>query len=113
MAVAYAYVGQVVIRLHHASIVAVSVTDHDQHFLVAFLSFVGAPHHASLDDFDNQRTLRTVTNVDLGPVLFCQALRSTYQRASKDASDSGRDRNKRADRSPDHGSACCDGTANR
>ena len=40
-------VGQIVICLQHFILLAVSITDHHQHFLVAFLSLVGARHHAS------------------------------------------------------------------
>lgn len=41
-------VGQMVIRFDHAPIIAVLVTNHDEHFHVSFLSFIGASRHAPL-----------------------------------------------------------------
>jgi len=52
------------------TLLAVSITDHHQDFLVAFLSLVGARHHASLEHLNDQRTLRAVAHIDLGPLLL-------------------------------------------
>ena len=56
-------VGQVVIRFDHLVVISVSVPNHDQYFLVAFLSLIGARYHASFDGLNHQRTFRAVTHI--------------------------------------------------
>ena len=53
-------VGKMVISLHHLPIVAVFVTDQDEHFLVAFAPLIGACNHLPLDGLHDDRTFRSV-----------------------------------------------------
>ena len=57
-------VGQMVIRFDHVPIVAVLVTDHDEHLFVAFTSFIGASHHMPLNRLHDDMA-RSEKNVPL------------------------------------------------
>jgi len=63
-------VGQVVVGLVDASGITFSETDHDQDFYVTFLPLAGARDHATRDHLDDERALRAVAHIDLGPDAF-------------------------------------------
>ena len=65
-------VGQVVVHFQHLMVVAIAVTNHDQHFLVAFLTPRGAHHHAAFEHLHEQRPLRTIAYVNVCPCIIYQ-----------------------------------------
>ena len=104
---------QIVVGFDHASVFAVAVTNHDQHFFMAFLPSVVAPHDASLDDLDHERTFGAVAHIDLRPGFLRSATRPNGRRAARVASVVGRDRNSGGSSTSRSRINVFDGTANR
>ena len=63
---------QIVICFDDTPVVAITITNYDQHFFMAFLASVIASHHAPFDDLDRERPLRAVAHLDRPPLLLRQ-----------------------------------------
>ena len=63
-------VGQVVVGLDDLLFVAIPVADHHQDFGMAGSALGRAPHHAPLDDLDDQGPFFAVADIDLGPTYL-------------------------------------------
>ena len=62
-------VGQGVVGLEDAAVVALAKTNHNEYFFMSLLASMSAAHDASLDGFDDEWSLCTITHVDGGPLF--------------------------------------------
>src|SRR5262245_32798608 len=67
-------VGQIIIALHDLLVVSVTRAPHPPHLLIALLTPRGARHHASFDEVNHQRPLRSIADIHAPPDLLVQRL---------------------------------------